>query len=45
MNREVRKKMKAAKDEWIVERCKKEMMSGNSKETYNTLKALTETQQ
>ena len=48
MNREVRKKMKAAKEEWIKEQVKnieKGMMSGNSKEAYNTLKALTKTQQ
>ena len=48
MNREVKKKMKAAKKEWLEEQCKnieKEMMSGNSKEAYNTLKALTKTQQ
>ena len=48
MNREVRKKMKAAKCEWIEEQCKnieKGMMSGNSKHAYNTLKALTKTQQ
>ena len=40
--------MKAAKEEWIEEQCKnikKGMMSGNSKEAYNTLKALTKTQQ
>ena len=42
MNREVRKKMKAAKEEWIEEQCKnieKVMMSGNSK-AYNTLRLL-----
>ena len=47
VNREVRKKMKTAKEEWIEEQCKnteKEMMSGNSKEAYNTLKAFTKTQ-
>ena len=41
VNREVRKKMKAAKEEWIKEQCKdrdKGMMSGNSKEAYNTLR-------
>ena len=40
--------MKAAKEEWIEEQCKnieKEMMSGSSKEAYNTLKAVTKTQQ
>ena len=38
--------MKAAKREWIEEQCKnieKGMTSENSKETYNTLKALTKT--
>ena len=38
----------AAKEEWTEERCKnieKGMMSGNSKEANNTLKALTKTQQ
>ena len=48
MNREVRKKMTAAKEEWTEERCKnaeKEMVSGNSKEAYNTPMALTKTQQ
>ena len=47
-NREVRKKMKAAKEEWTEEQCKnteKGMMSGNITEAYNTLKALTKTQQ
>ena len=39
--------MKTAKEEWIEEQRKnteKEMMSGNSKEAYNTLKAFTKTQ-
>ena len=48
MNREVRKKMKAAKDEWTEEQCKnieKGIMSRNSKEAYNTLKVLTKAQQ
>ena len=48
VNTEVRKKMKAAKEERIEERSKnieKGMMSGNSKEAYNTLKTLTKTQQ
>ena len=48
MNREVRKKMKAAKEEWTEEQGKnaeKGMMSGNWKEAYNTLKTLTKTQQ
>ena len=40
--------MKAAKEEWTEEQWKnieKEMMSVNSREAYNTLKALTITQQ
>ena len=40
--------MKAAKEEWSGQQCKnieKGMMSGNSKEAYNTFKALTKTQQ
>ena len=40
--------MKSAKEEWIEEQCKnieKRMMSGNGKKAYNTLKALTKTQQ
>ena len=40
--------MKAAKEEWTEEQRKnieKGMMSGNSKVAYNTLKALTKTQQ
>ena len=48
MNKEVRKKTMAAKEEWIEEQCKnmeKGMMSGNSKEAYNILKALTKAQQ
>ena len=48
MNREVREKLKAAKEEWIEEQCKnieKGMMSGNNKEAYNALKALTKTKQ
>ena len=48
MNREVRKKMKAAKEEWTGEQCKnteKEMMSRNSNKAYNTLKAITKTRQ
>ena len=47
MNREIRKKIKAAKVEWIEEQrenIEKGMMSGNSKEAYSTLKALTKTQ-
>ena len=47
INKEVRKKKKAAKEEWTEEQCKdieKGMMSGNSKEAYNTLKAFTKTQ-
>ena len=48
VNREVRKKIKAAKEQWSEEQCKnieKGMTSGNSKGAYNTLKALTKTQQ
>ena len=48
VNKEVRNKMKTAKEEWTEEQRKnieKGMMSGNSKEAYNTLKALTKTQQ
>ena len=40
--------MKATKKEWTEEQCKnteKGMIAGNSKETYNTLKALTKIQQ
>ena len=40
--------MKAPMEEWIEKQYKntdKEMMGGNSKEAYNTLKALTKTQQ
>ena len=47
MNREVRKKIKAAKEQWSEEQCKnieKGMTSGNSKGAYNTLK-VTKTQQ
>ena len=42
MNRKIRKKTKAAKEEWIEEQSKiieKGMMSGNSKKTNNTIKA------
>ena len=48
MNKVAKKKMKAAKEEWTEEQGKnteKGMMSRNSKEAYNTLKALTKTQQ
>ena len=40
-------KMKAAKKEWTEEQCKniEKRRSGNSKETHNTLKAFTKTQQ
>ena len=47
MNREVGKKMKATKEEWVEKQCKnieKGMTSGNSKEAYNRLKALTKSQ-
>ena len=48
MNREVRKKIRAVEEKWIEEQCKnveKGMMTGNSKEAYNTLKTFTRTQQ
>ena len=48
MNREVRKKIKAAKEEWTEGQCEnieKGIVLGNSKEDYNILKALTKTQQ
>ena len=48
MNREVRKNKNAAKEEWIDELRKnveKEVMLENSKEAYNTIKALPKTQQ
>ena len=48
VNREVSKKMNAAQEECFEEQCKnieKGMTSGNNKETYNTTKALTKTQQ
>ena len=44
VNREVRRKIKAAKEEWFEDQCKntdKGMLSANSKKAYNTLKALT----
>ena len=47
VNGEVRKKMKAAEEGWTAEQCEnieKGMMSGNNKEAYNALKALTKTQ-
>ncbi|XP_071500074.1 uncharacterized protein [Diadema antillarum] len=43
MNREVRKKVKAAKEDWIEAQCKvidKGLTAGNIKEAYNTLKDL-----
>ena len=48
VNREVKKKMTAAKEEWTEEQCKnieKGMKSGNTEEARDTLKALTKTQQ
>ena len=48
VNREVRRKMKAAKEDWIEEQCNaidKGTNAGNSKEAYNTLKTLTKTSQ
>lgn len=47
-HRDVRKKMKEVKEEWIEEQCKtidRDMESGNSKQAYGTLKALTKTSQ
>ena len=43
VNREVRKQMKARKEEWIEEQCEvieRDIDKGNSKEAYNTLKTL-----
>ena len=48
VNTEVRKKMEAAKEKRREKKCmniEKGMMSGNNEEAYNTLKALTQTQQ
>ena len=48
VNREVRQKMKAAKEEWTEEQCKdieEGMMSGNGEKAYNTLEVLTKIQQ
>ncbi|XP_076443965.1 uncharacterized protein LOC143282251 [Babylonia areolata] len=48
VNREVRTKMKAAKENWIEEQCEeveKGMEAGNSKRAYSTLKTLTKTSQ
>ena len=47
-NREVRTKMRAAKEEWIDRQCdniEKGMEAGNSKQAYNTLRSLTRTSQ
>ena len=47
-NRQVRKKMTEAKEEWIARQCdaiEKGMEQGNSKQAYDTLKKLTKTQQ
>ena len=47
VNREVRKKMKTTKEERTEEQCKnieKGKMRGNSKQTYNTLNAVTNQQ-
>ena len=47
-HREVRTKMRAAKEEWIEKQCndiEKGMEAGNSKQAYSTLKALTKTSQ
>ena len=48
VHREVRQKMRAAKETWIEEQCKamdKGMQSGNSKQAYDTLRTLTKTSQ
>ncbi|XP_076436542.1 uncharacterized protein LOC143276040 [Babylonia areolata] len=48
VNREVRTKMKAAKENWIEEQCEeveKGMEAGNSKRAYDILKTLTKTSQ
>ncbi|XP_076454867.1 uncharacterized protein LOC143289703 [Babylonia areolata] len=48
VNREVRTKMKAAKENWIEEQCEeveKGMEAGNSKRAFSTLKTLTKTSQ
>ena len=47
VNRGVRRKLSAAKNKWTEEQRKnrEKEMSGNSKEAYNTRKALTKTQQ
>ena len=47
-NREVKKKMKEAKEEWIEEQhiiIYKEVNAGSSKKAYSTLKTLTKTSQ
>ena len=46
VNRDVRKKMKVAKEEWIEEQCRnieKGMMSGNSKEEFHSSRVLQRT--
>ena len=48
VNREVRKKMTAAKEEWTEEQCKnieKGIMSGNRKEAHDAPRSLTKSQQ
>ena len=48
MNREVRNKTKAAKDERTEKRCniiEEEMMAGNSQEAFNILQAVAKTLQ
>ena len=48
VHREVRRKMRAAKEKWIAEKysaTERGTETGNSKQAYNTLKALTRTSQ
>ena len=48
VNRQVRKKIQIAKEEWIEEQCstiEKGMETGNSKNAYSSLKYLTKTSQ
>ena len=47
-NKQVRKKMRECREEWILHQCDKieeNMKNGNSKEAYSTLKTLTKTSQ
>lgn len=48
MHSDVRRKMQAAKEEWIQNKSKaieKDMLTGNNKQAYITLKSLTKTSQ